>query len=308
MRPRLLLLGLVSLPALALAAPAQGASGPLTVTAPGTYAFGKARAVIAGRAWGVAGVARAGAGDVIVRLYRGRKVALTRRVTPKAGGSFAVKLKLNRPGQTSVEVVRPAAPGGSAPRGRFTVFVLNPKARSGPSVRFIQQRLAAMSYWPGQSGRYDLRTRWAIMAYRKVNRMARNFSMSRSVYLRVARGAGRFVPRYGATGRNRVEAKLSRQVYALIDGRGRVYRTVPTSSGKPSTPTIRGRFRFRRKSPGTNSEGMVNSVYFIRGFALHGFPSVPSYPASHGCLRTPTTYSRQIMNWLRLGDRIDVYR
>ena len=308
MRPRLLLLGLSSLLALALTAPSQAASRPLSVTAPGTYAFGKDRAVIAGRNWRVSGIVNAGAGDVIVRVYRGKKLALTRRVTPKSGGSFAVTLKVNRPGQTSVEVVRPPAPGGSAPRGRFTVVVLNPKARSGPSVRFVQLRLAAMGYWPGRSGRYDLRTRWAILAYRKVNRMARNFSMTGRIYLRVARGAGRFVPRYKATGRNRVEARISRQVYVLIDGRNRVYRVVPTSTGKAGTRSDIGRFRFYRKSPGTNSLGMVNSVYYNGGEALHGYPSVPTYPASHGCLRTPTTYSRQIMRWIRLGNRIDVYR
>ena len=50
------------------------------------------------------------------------------------------------------------------------------------------------------------------------------------------------------------------------------------------------------------------TVYYNGGEALHGYSSIPPYPASHGCLRTPTTYSRQIMNWVRLGDRIDVYR
>ena len=43
------------------------------------------------------------------------------------------------------------------------------------------------------------------------------------------------------------------------------------SSGKPSTPTVIGRFTVYNKEPGTNSEGMVDSSYFIRGYAIHGY-------------------------------------
>ena len=28
-------------------------------------------------------------------------------------------------------------------------------------------------------------------------------------------------------------------------------------------------------------------MYFLRGFAIHGYPDVPAYPASHGCVRIP---------------------
>ena len=28
-------------------------------------------------------------------------------------------------------------------------------------------------------------------------------------------------------------------------------------------------------------------LYFKGGFAIHGYPSVPAYPASHGCVRIP---------------------
>ena len=42
-----------------------------------------------------------------------------------------------------------------------------------------------------------------------------------------------------------------------------------------------------RKEPGTNAHGMVDSSYFIRGYAIHGYVTVPTYNASHGCLRVP---------------------
>ena len=69
-----------------------------------------------------------------------------------------------------------------------------------------------------------------------------------------------------------------------------------------------GSFRFYRKQPGTNSLGMVHSNYFIRGYAIHGYKSVPTHPASHGCLRVPIPNARSIDRWISIGDRIDVYR
>ena len=30
---------------------------------------------------------------------------------------------------------------------------------------------------------------------------------------------------------------------------------------------------------------MYDPMYFYRGFAIHGSPSVPPWPASHGCIR-----------------------
>ena len=52
---------------------------------------------------------------------------------------------------------------------------------------------------------------------------------------------------------------------------------------------------------------MVDSAYFIRGYATHGYPSVPIYPASHGCLRVPIPDARTIFNWITIGTPVDVY-
>ena len=52
---------------------------------------------------------------------------------------------------------------------------------------------------------------------------------------------------------------------------------------------------------------MVDSSYFIGGYAIHGYVSVPTFPASHGCVRVPIPNARSIYDWLRIGDRVDVY-
>ena len=105
-----------------------------------------------------------------------------------------------------------------------------------------------------------------------------------------------------------VEADLSRQVIALINPGGKVFKIIHTSSGKPSTPTVLGTFHFYSKTPGTNAKGMLDSNYFIRGYAIHGYPEVPNYAASHGCLRIPNANAAFVFGWVSIGDRIDVYR
>jgi lipoprotein-anchoring transpeptidase ErfK/SrfK len=118
-------------------------------------------------------------------------------------------------------------------------------------------------------------------------------------------GRGAYKLRYPKAGKH-VEADLSRQVLVLAD-KGRPVATYPTSSGAPGTPTVLGHYRFYLKAPGTNAKGMYMSNYFIRGYAIHGYPSVPIYNASHGCLRVPNAVAVSIFNWINLGDDIWVY-
>jgi lipoprotein-anchoring transpeptidase ErfK/SrfK len=146
-----------------------------------------------------------------------------------------------------------------------------------------------------------------VIAFRKTNRMTRTGgNISSKGFAMLLNGRGGFKLRYPNAGKH-VEADLSRQVLVLARG-GKPERIYHTSSGKPSTPTVVGTFHFYRKSPGTNAKGMVHSSYFIRGYAIHGYVSVPTGPASHGCLRVPIPNARSIFDWVRLGDRIDVYR
>ena len=68
-----------------------------------------------------------------------------------------------------------------------------------------------------------------------------------------------------------------------------------------------GHFRVYMKSFGTNAKGMVDSSYFIRGYAIHGYYTVPPYAASHGCLRVPVPDAASIFGWVRYGTRVDTY-
>lgn len=176
----------------------------------------------------------------------------------------------------------------------------------GERVRLLQWGLRSLGYALPLTGSYDGSTARGVLVFRKVNGLPRTGYASPDVYSRVLARRGAFKLRYPRAGRH-VEFDWSRQVLVLAQG-GRPLRTYHTSSGKPSTPTVLGTFRFYTKQPGVNGVGMVNSSYFFGGYAIHGYHSVPDYPASHGCIRVPIPQSGEIMSWIRLGDPIFAYR
>ena len=53
--------------------------------------------------------------------------------------------------------------------------------------------------------------------------------------------------------------------------------------------------------------GMFDSNFFLRGFAIHGYPSVPTYPASHGCVRTPNWAAPILFASSYYGESIYIY-
>lgn len=290
------------------------AGGTLTLTP--QKVNGAQKAVLAGQRWTIDGrVSTYVPGqNVIVRFYLGAKKIKVQQVAvqPRGAGAggFSLGFATNRDGRIRVEAVHKATPEQVTLRSRpFHVRVVplsvNP-GQGGLAVRLLQSELAARHYVVGQRGVYDARTQRAVMAFRKMAGMARNFTADASVFRALARGAGVFKVRYPSHGRH-VEGDLTHQVLALIGAGGKVERLYPMSSGKPSTPTVLGSFRVYSKTPGTNDHGMVYSNYFIRGYAIHGYIDVPPYAASHGCLRVPIPDAIPIYNWVRYGTPVDVY-
>lgn len=251
--------------------------------------------------------------SVIVRFFVAGRKRAARRVAlqPRADGSGAILLSYRprRPGTLRVTATHAASPAiGAFTASARSVDVLPRRVlpgSGGASIRALQRRLRRLGYVTGSPGSFDARTARAVLAFRKITGMARTTSASVSVMRALARGAGRFRIRFPRHGRH-IEADLSRQVIALVEG-GRVRRIYPVSSGAPSTPTVVGSFKVYSKTPGTNALGMVHSAYFFRGYATHGYASVPVYPASHGCLRVPIPDALSLFRWIRIGTPVDVY-
>lgn len=177
---------------------------------------------------------------------------------------------------------------------------------SAATIATAQRALSREKYVVGAKGKLDGRTQRAIVAFRKRIGIARTSSWDATVAKRLARGEGAWKVKFPGHGRH-VEADISLQLLALIGEGGKVERIYPTSTGAPATPTIKGSFKVYRKDFGTNAIGMVHSAYFIRGYAIHGYKSVPTYNASHGCLRVPVPDALSIYRWVRYGTIIDTY-
>ncbi len=230
----------------------------------------------------------------------GRKV-VSKKVTPKANGSFAVPFFINACCAYSVT----ASAGGkrSAPQ---TFRVAVPKhLGKGPIAKLFNRSLQAQGFHTGTNGpRVTSGTHLAIKAFRKVNGMGWSEAYAPSIFRALLQGKGAFRPRFD-DGRH-VEVDISKQVMALVEGDTPVH-TFHVSTGTGGTPTVLGNYRFYLKQPGYNGKRMYYSVYFIGGYATHGYSSVPNGRASHGCVRNPIQFSRFIYNWIDLGDPMHTY-
>jgi peptidoglycan hydrolase-like protein with peptidoglycan-binding domain len=112
----------------------------------------------------------------------------------------------------------------------------------GLGVWFLQRRLSHLHFAVPLSGVYEAGTANAVIAYRKVLGLARISSTGAGVISDAERGAGLFRVRFPRDGKH-VEADLAKQALAEIEPHGRVYKIYTMSSGKPSTPTVLGRFQ-----------------------------------------------------------------
>ena len=246
---------------------------------------------------------------VEISVYRSSRQVLQETVSVKDAGAgrgkYALWIKATHRGVVRVTARQVGAATSSATR----LYVVRPSAHSGSrgiGVRAMQRRLKGLGYLTPVNGHYDASTGRAVLAFRKVNGFGRLTTASSKVFKRLARGGGAFKLRYPKAGKH-AEFDWSRQVLVLANN-GRPQIIVHTSSGKPSTPTVMGHFRFYRKSPGTNSHGMFYSSYFHGGYAVHGYPSVPTYPASHGCIRIPNASAKRVYGWIGVGNDIWTYR
>jgi hypothetical protein len=252
---------------------------------------------------------------VEIRLGRGgdtvlKRTPYVRQVKGQGFGRFKLRSKpLTEPGKYRVRVRKPATAaqaGAQAKSKKFSLkyIDLDPGDR-GPAVALFNDLLRAEHYYNTDGHKYGSHTERAVLAFRKVNGMARNFQATPGIFKALAEGKGEFQLANPGAGKH-VEVDISKQVMALADG-GEPKYVFHVATGAAATPSDVGGFTFYRKDPGFNSIGMYYSVYYNRGEATHGYHSVPPYPASHGCIRNPIPDSIFIYNWIDLGDKMFVY-
>ena len=176
----------------------------------------------------------------------------------------------------------------------------------GEPVAQVQRRLQELGYFlTAVDGVFGSNTQQAVWALQKTAGINRDGVVGPDTRAALDAGA-RPTPR-STTGRV-LEVDLTAQLVLAVQD-GQVVATINASSGSGKryealgrthtayTPT--GDFTVVRQIDGMHESSlelgaMYRPKYFRGGWAIHGSPSVPPYPASHGCIRV----SNAAANWI----------
>ena len=229
------------------------------------------------------------------------------------------------PGLVGSYVFRVVLPGQAAYLAAYTPplgFQVDPRQLRqgdvGGDVASLERRLAAQKADVGRiDGVFDYDLKHAVFAFQKSQGLPRTGVYDRATSNRLAAP----VPvtlRHPSAGRA-VEIDLRKQVLYLSQG-GALLRMVDISSGsnelyesegvtyRATTPL--GSFRVTRKIDGVRVSRLgelYRPAYFYSGWAIHGSKSVPTYPASHGCIRVTNPAQDRLFALLTVGTPVTVY-
>ena len=180
----------------------------------------------------------------------------------------------------------------------------------GAGVRAFQEGLARYGFLGTGSinGVFDDATWQGVVAFQGYNRMERTGSVGAETLALIDRGV---VPeaRFPDRGKH-MEVDISRGIVLLVNGDGSVKRVVHTSTGATGN-TPDGEFTIsRRERMSWNYKfklWMPYAQYFHEGFALHEYPDVPAYPASHGCVRLHASNAPVVWEFGSMGMPVILY-
>jgi peptidoglycan hydrolase-like protein with peptidoglycan-binding domain len=190
----------------------------------------------------------------------------------------------------------------------------------GPEVVALQKRLAELHFDAGvPDGSFGLATMYAVEGFQNLAGMRADGKVGPQVAAALANppAVAPLVPDGEPT---RVEVDKSRQLlFVWTNNQLRLISHVSTGSGKTycvdgscnnKAITPEGAFRFMWRYSGWRESRLgklYNPVYFTgSGVAVHGSPSVPTYPASHGCVRIPMHISEYFPSLVKRGDAVYV--
>ena len=201
------------------------------------------------------------------------------------------------------------------------------RGTSAGTVAVAQQRLLDLGFWnAGADGSYGLSTAQAVMAFQKWSGLP-----ATTVIDEATAGALNTAPcrptttiagdavrsRQGAPARLFVRRGAVVWVLNVSTGNGRDYdeenRRFPGQREIGVAVTPNGSFNIYRVSDQARYEGTLGSMYrprfVVGGVAVHGSPSIPNYPASHGCIRVSNPAMDMIWaaNLLPMGSRVVIH-
>ncbi len=213
------------------------------------------------------------------------------------------------------ERAQPAREAGTpakttAPRTHPPPLRETPGNDPAPGPRVVQARLVSLGYLPPEAstGIWDARTRHAVRAFQGWEGLARDGIVG-PLTLAALENAAPPAPVRAFAGRH-VEVHRDRGVTLLAEN-GRVVRALHSSSGAGTDATPPGTYSVFRKE--LNSWSVPHKIwlpyasYFNNGIAFHGHADVPTYPASHGCVRLPLVEAPVAYHFMPVGTPVTVY-
>jgi hypothetical protein len=246
--------------------------------------------------------------------------ALRVRVERSGGRSFArlfgpsaqVALGTSAIERFQVVVQELPKPGFVAVSRTLAVELHPPSLTYGDRSSFIPEllrRLGALGYEiPSFTQTFDGNVLESVYAFEKVENLDRTGDVNATFWAhldspRVPQ------PRYRLPA-DHVEVDKARQVlYVVRDGKVALISPVSTA-GLPGRFTPVGTFSIYRKVDGYDPSPLgilYKPMYFTGGYAIHGNPSVPPYPASHGCIRVPNFVIERLFTSEPYGETVYVY-
>ena len=252
--------------------------------------------------------ARAGR-RVEVELLVGGRVEQTQHVEMDATGRYAATFRVDEVGTYRARTTSAGADLLVAKDTTSAASTPLPSLATGSHgvyVKLLEQRLVELHYRlvDTDDGRYDYRTADAVVAFHTVQAMARTFTVDAATWRALADPRGPR-PRYTWRGLH-FEVDQTHQV-AMVVVDGEITDIFHVSTGKPSTPTHDGLFRVNRKLAGYSAHRLYYPSYFDGNRALHGWTDVPTYAASHGCVRIPYWNALWVYGLADIGTRVAVY-
>ena len=180
---------------------------------------------------------------------------------------------------------------------------------TGHVVEALHGRLDELGYHvPAERDVFGPEALDAVLAFQKANDLARDGGVGEEVWKELGR-ARTPKPRFAKPGRH-IEVDKTRQILMVVRN-GKVEDVVSVSTGATGN-TPEGKFRILWKAPATTTwlgpAILYRTMTFLGNeFAIHGFPSVPAYPASHGCVRIPMWVADWLYQRSPVGRRIFIY-
>ena len=245
---------------------------------------------------------------VDVTLVRAGHRVDTKRVAMAADGSFRTMLPVDEPGTYRAQATFEASDllkGSARSKANETPLPRLSSGSSGTFVRLLEKRLIDLHYRlaGAKDGRYDFRTGDAVVAFHKVQGMARTYTVDEATWRRLADPR---MPKAVKDWRGfHFEVDQTKQVLYTVQG-GDITNVLHVSTGAGGA-THDGTFRVFSKLAGFSPHHLYYPSFFDGERALHGWTEVPTYAASHGCVRIPYWNAKWVYALADYGVRVVIY-